>query len=141
MSFVPVTVVTTTTAAAAMARKRKLAEEEELTRYDEDDLQGWEFKIVRVARPRYRDAEFVRAVRAEEAAAGWQMVEKFDEHRIRFKRKVEHREGDGHRKLDPYRTQIGMRDDTLGVVSAVGFLVGLAVLGLGLYLAYSFWGG
>ena len=140
MSFVPVTSATTATVAATNLRKRKLAEEEELTGYDREDLEGWEFKIVRVARPRFRDAEFVRAVCEEEATAGWEMVEKFDEHRIRFKRKVGHRSGDEHRELDPYRTQVGVGDETWGLAVAAAFLGALALVGLGLVLAYSLWG-
>ena len=59
----------------------------------------------------------------EEARSGWEMLEKFDNCRIRFKRKTEHRDRDQQRDIDPYRTQVGMTSGQLGfLITAVVFL-------------------
>ena len=70
-------------AAAEMQRQ----EEEEMTKYTDADLQGdWEFKIVRSNLAGFRKPEVLQQVCAEEAKAGWILVEKFDNQRLRFKR-------------------------------------------------------
>ena len=124
-------------AAAAAAKKKKEREEEEkLTNYNNDDLENWEFKIVRSSNGSFKKPEFVQKVCAEESAAGWVMLEKFDNNRVRFKREVSHRRQDQSRQagvtgadgktriIDPYRTSVGMCEGAkagviIGVVSAV----------------------
>ena len=75
-----------------------------MTKYTADEIEGWEFKIVRASTRKFKDPEFFRKTCEEEARAGWEMLEKFDNNRIRFRRKIEHRDGDLHRDIDPYRT-------------------------------------
>jgi hypothetical protein len=128
MTFVPVTTGATTAAAAAAAHQRELErEEEQMTNYDAADLEGWEFKIVRTATRKFKDPEFLRRVREEEARSGWQMLEKFDDQRVRFKREIEHRGGDLHREIDPYRTNVGLSGARMEVLIGV---VSLAVVGV-----------
>jgi len=94
-------------AAAAAAHQARLREEEEkLTAYNRDDLQGWEFKIVRSV-TRIRGDKF-RQLCEEEAQNGWELVEKFDDTRVRFKRPIERRNQDQYSQIDPYRTQYGI---------------------------------
>jgi hypothetical protein len=116
-------------AAGAAAQRRRMQEEEEkLTAYRSDDLDGWEFKIVRANTRRFKNAETVRQLCAEEAQAGWEMVEKFDDYRIRFKRRVGERSQDPHRTVDPYRTQIGVTEGRIVVIIlAVSLLLGLGI--------------
>jgi len=76
MTFIPTTVATTAgaNAAAAAAAKRKREErreEEQMTSYNNEALDGWEFKIVRASTRKFKDPEFVRLIREEEANAGW----------------------------------------------------------------------
>lgn len=129
MPFVPVITPSTTAAAAAAARRRRMLENEEerMTTYDKEDLEGWEFKIVRASTRKFRHREVVQQLCEEEARAGWEMVEKFDNQRIRFKRRIEHRADDRHREIDPYRTQIGMdagrRQVVLTITLAILFLI------------------
>jgi hypothetical protein len=112
-------------AAARAARLRK--EEEELTPYNAEDLDGWEFKIVRSVTQGFKGVEAVRRLCEEESHAGWEMVEKFDDSRIRFKRRLEMRSRDqylGPGAVDPYRTTAGMSEGrlvlvVLGVCAAV----------------------
>jgi hypothetical protein len=85
------------------------AEEEERTPYTEDDLmQDWEFKIVRSANAAthpFLRRELLSKLLAEEAQAGWQLVELFDGNRIRLKRPVSCRAQDASLPpdCDPYR--------------------------------------
>ncbi len=119
-------------AAAAAARRAKMLrkEEEDMTGYSVDDLEGWEFKIVRSATERFKNYSDVKTVCDQEAQAGWEMVEKFDNSRIRFKRKIEHRAGDAHRTVDPYRTSVGMSQGQLAaaIVGTIVGAIGLAFL-------------
>jgi hypothetical protein len=107
-------------AAAEAERRRQQEEEEEMTNYSDADLQGgWEFKIVRSNTAAFRNPETLRQVCSEEAAAGWSLVEKFDNQRLRFKRPVSARDGDAGLTFDPYRTQYGMSQGALaGVILA-----------------------
>jgi hypothetical protein len=123
-------------AAAAAAHKRRMNEEEErLTTYNKGDLEGWEFKIIRANTEYFKKFENVKRVCDEEARAGWEMVEKFDNNRIRFKRPIEKRKSDSLLQgVDPYRTQVGIGTGpmvaiVLGIIAAV---IALAVIGVGL---------
>ncbi|MFH2056551.1 MAG: hypothetical protein ABIJ61_11380 [bacterium] len=115
-------------AAAARAAALLREEEEEMTSYKTDDLSGWEFKIVRSVTARFKDRQFVQQVCAEEAKAGWEMLEKFDDNRIRFKRRIEKREQDQYLDFDPYRTNVGFGAEkfvliALGIAVALGGVV------------------
>ena len=135
--FVPSTAATTGAIAASAAAKhqRELQREEEImTKYSADEIEGWEFKILRASTRKFKDPEFFRKTCQEEARAGWEMLEKFDDNRVRFRRKIEHRDGDLHREIDPYRTLVGMSMDRLG------FLIVASVLGgTGVLLGIVFW--
>ncbi|MGD8455474.1 MAG: hypothetical protein PVF83_03740 [Anaerolineales bacterium] len=120
--------------AARQARIRQEQEEEEMTKYTGEDLeQNWEFKIVRAYYPAFRKADVFQSLLAEEALAGWELVEKLDDRRIRFKRRREARRKDATLPpgIDPYRTQYGRNTNTIGVFiglfSAI-FIAGLAII-------------
>ena len=119
-----------TAAAAAAAAARMREEEEKLTMYNKDDLAGWEFKIVRAYTGYFRKPENLKRVCEEEAKAGWEMVEKFDDYRVRFKRPVEKRRDDQFLQgIDPYRTQAGIAGGKLAIriIAAVLVAVGLGL--------------
>ena len=94
-------------AAAAAAKRRRDNEEENMTGYSKEDLEGWEFKIVRSVFGRFGKYNVVQELCKREAEAGWEMVEKFDNERIRFKRRIENRKRDAQLGYDPYRTSGG----------------------------------
>ena len=98
-----------TSAAARRQRGEAEAEEEEtMTSYDQEPSgQEWEYKIVRANSPIFAQAEVFQQLIREEAQAGWTLVEKFDNARVRFRRPVFERSRDATRttKMDPYRTQ------------------------------------
>lgn len=66
-----------------------------------------EYKIVQSTTPHFAKPEQLSRVLSEEAQAGWQLVEKFDNFKIRLQRDVSHREHDSSRNIDPYRCHVG----------------------------------
>jgi hypothetical protein len=107
MTFIPVSVATSGAAAAAAELIRK--EEEEMTTYTREDLtEGWEFKILRSMTSAFKKPEKLRAALEEESKAGWVLVEKFDDARLRLKRPVSAKEYDAHLDVDPYRSYVGI---------------------------------
>ena len=133
MSIVPVTSGATAAAAAAAAKMRK--EEEQMTTYNRDDLDGWEFKIMRSTFGKFNSYQAIEKVCAEESQAGWELVEKFDIYRLRFKRRVERRSNDHMATVDPYRTSVGSE-----FRKPIGIFLGLIFLAAGIaafYLLYN----
>lgn len=95
-----------------------------MTSYQSQDLSGdWEFKILRSSTGAFGRPGKLHKVLDQEARAGWVLVEKFDNQRIRLKRPVSARSGDGALGFDPYRTYIGL--------SEIGFALVLVALALG----------
>ncbi len=117
-------------AAVAAAKKRRLLEkeEQEMTGYGTQDMDGWEFKIVRSMSGRFKNPDTVRQICEEESRSGWEMLEKFDDSRIRFKRRVEKRKSDGQSGVDPYRTQFGMHEGTLAISIVLGIVVAIGIV-------------
>jgi hypothetical protein len=132
MSYVPIVASTAAVAAAAAAARRMRQEEEDMTGYSKDDLDGWEFKIVRAITRKFKDYKAVQQLCDQEAKAGWEMVEKFDDARIRFKRRVEKRSSDRHLDFDPYRTRVGITEAAIGwiVGISVAVTIGIAILAI-----------
>jgi hypothetical protein len=120
-------------AAAAAQKKKQEEEEEKLTDYRPTDLEGWEFKIVRSA-GRIRGEKFEQLL-DEEAVHGWELVEKFDDYRVRFKRRIENRSQYRVEDTDPYRTTFGLTDGRLALII---ILVSFGVVGAIILLAVSF---
>jgi hypothetical protein len=111
-----------------------LSEEEEgdMTQYTEDDLKSnWEFKIVRSETAAFRKPEILNQLIEEESRAGWVMLEKFDDSRVRFKRPRTARAKDAFLPddVDPYRTQSGGYGAQR--VAVIGLLLGFMFLLLG----------
>ena len=123
-------------AAAAAARRAMEEEEESMTPYSREELaEDWEFKIVRSNTGVFgKPATFERLIE-EEARAGWQLVEKFDNSRVRFKRRATARKHDAQLPpdVDPYRTHFGMSEGAFVLV-----LLGSIFGALGLVLAVVF---
>ncbi len=99
-----------TAAASATAERRKREEEEEMTAYSPEDLNKYEFKIVRANWGVFGNSRKFTQLLQEEAQAGWELVEKFDNERVRFKRSLSLRDRDNllPAGVDPYRTHYGM---------------------------------
>ncbi len=109
---------------AAAARAKEREEEEDMTPYsDNDSLSNWEFKIIRSGTGLFGRPDKLREVLEEEAHAGWELVEKFDNNRVRLRRPVAAGKDDFTLDFDPYRTWIGVSESGMVarglVVSAV----------------------
>ena len=116
-------------AAAAEHQRMMREEEEEMTPYSSDELaHDWEFKIVRSAMGSFRKPAFLQQVLDEEARAGWVLVEKFDNSRLRLKRSSKARERDGKLDFDPYRTHVGNQQFMIAMV-LVGCAFAFLLLG------------
>jgi hypothetical protein len=124
-------------AATEKRRKMEADEEEIMTQYNRDDLEGdWEFKIVRSTFGSFRNPRTLNSLLEDEALAGWEMVEKFDDNRVRFKRPRSARVNDGMlpNNYDPYRTQFGAFGSRGALVA--GVILGLVLLLLGFFVFY-----
>ena len=122
------------TAAAAAAEHRRKWEEEALTAYSQKDLdQDWDFKILHSARGAFKNPERLREVLDEEAQAGWVLVEKFDNSRIRLKRSPDSRRNDFDLSIDPWRSYAGPASNQRDTKIAM-LLVCLLAAGVGIFL-------
>lgn len=72
-------------------------------------LVGWEFKILRASRDLFKDAKVLQKACDEESLAGWILLEKLDDRRLRFKRPIALREviKPENMPVDPYRSHYG----------------------------------
>lgn len=76
--------------AASAAKARSDKEEEQMTTYSREELEhDWEFKIIRSNFNSFKKTAILKKLCEDEARAGWIMVEKFDNGRVRFKRSTE----------------------------------------------------
>jgi len=113
--------------AHAVIKKRN--EEEENMGYKQDELENdWEFKILRSAAGEFKKYAIVEQAKLEEAAAGWVMVEKFDNNRIRFKRPASAVDDDINlpEYIDPYKTTYGRSEGTfaLSIIAVIALVIG-----------------
>ena len=123
--------------AAHAAHQRRLRdeqdriEEEEMTNYSTEELEkNWEFKIVRSESGAFRKPEAFQQLLQEEAIAGWELVEKLDDRRVRFKRRKDARRKDVSLPpgIDPYRSQFGSGANR-SLLLTVAALVALLAVG------------
>ncbi len=109
-----------------------------MTRYTIDELQNdWEFKIVRATDQRFRDPVVLQQLMDDESIAGWQMLEKLDNNRVRFKRRISESRSDYllPSDVDPYRTQIGRTaSDQEKIILVVGAVVAVLLAGIAVFL-------
>lgn len=92
-----------------------------------------EFKVVQSTTPFFAKSQNIAVVMAEEEKAGWRLLEKCDNYKLRLQRDISHRANDKDLSIDPYRTQVGVNNAvvygitavlTLGVVYAIFNMVG-----------------
>ena len=100
-----------------------------MTGYTSEDLaSGTEFKILRSATGAFARPDFLRQVLDEEKQAGWTLVEKFDNSRIRLKRPASARNAGGGTTFDPYRSFVGISETALTVRIIVSIAIAMAVI-------------
>lgn len=96
---------------------------------------GWEFKILRANRDLFRNPTILKRVCDEEAEAGWILLEKLDERRLRFKRPMVLRDRLDPEQLnqDPYRSRYG---SPVNLSTVLGIIILVITLVLPAYLGY-----
>lgn len=116
--------------AAAAERLRREREEEEMTAYSPEDLHKYEFKIVHANWGVFGNPQKFNQLMQEEARAGWELVEKFDNERVRFRRPLSSRERDSllPTGVDAYRTHYGMPPIMFALLLIFAVLAGLALV-------------
>ncbi len=100
-------------------------------------LVGWEYKIVRAKRNLFKDPGVFQLLCDEEMEAGWILLEKLDDRRVRFKRPIALREIIKPEFLnrDPYRCSYGSAWQPGKWLSAIALLIAIVVPA---YLGYTF---
>lgn len=95
----------------------------------DQQLVGWEFKIVRASRDLFRNPVTLQKLCQEEAKSGWILLEKIDDRRVRFKRLLALRDFIDTQQLsyDPYRCHYGSSFTPLTWVAAIAALTMLVV--------------
>jgi hypothetical protein len=124
---------------AARERQIRLEREEEELAYTSDDLNSdWEFKIVRGGIGAFRKPQVFKQLIEEEARAGWVMLEKLDDSRVRFKRPRRARVKDTYLppEVDPYRTQYGSPTQTKAFILMVALSGVLLALGIAGFIVF-----
>ena len=108
-------------------------EEEHMTPYTDDELQNdWEFKIVRANYGAFGSPDKLNKLIDQEKQAGWVLLEKLDDSRVRFKRPRSAAANDAQlvaNGIDPYRTQYGMQRTFAVIAIALGLIFLALMLG------------
>lgn len=125
---------------AAQQRRKELEKqhsEEEMSNYHSDDLDQYEFKIVRASTRRFQRPEIFQRLLQEESQAGWELLEKLDDQRVRFKRSKDMRRKDATLPpgIDPYRTQFGGDLERRALIVGVGAAVALLLGGIFVFMS------
>lgn len=126
---------------AAEQRRKQREEEESMTRYTREELDGkWEFKIIRSVTGAFGKPHVLAQALEQEQLGGWELVEKFDDNRVRLRRPASAREQDPMRPpgYDPYRTTYGMSEGGLAAWVILGILLAIGAVMLIIWLAGGF---
>lgn len=83
-----------------------------------------EYKTIQAQTPLFADSTKLHSVLDQEAKAGWQLLWKEDNYKVKLQRNISHRENDKNLDFDAYRSSVG--------VSSVVTYVGTALLTLGI---------
>ena len=67
-----------------------------------------EFKTMQAQTPLFADSKKMQEILAAEAKAGWDLLEKEDNYRIKLQRDISNRDGDKSLDFDAYRTNVGV---------------------------------
>lgn len=91
-----------------------------------------EYKVMQAQTPLFSETAKMHEVLEQEAKAGWQLLEKEDNYRIKLQRNVSHRENDKNLGFDAYRSTVGVSSMVTYGATAV---VTIAIVSVILYLA------
>jgi len=91
-----------------------------------------EYKVIQSQTPLFADTPKMQEVLSQEAQAGWQLLEKQDNYKIRLQRDISHRANDANLDFDAYRTSVGVSSVVTYGATA---LLTIAIVSVILYLA------
>jgi hypothetical protein len=91
-----------------------------------------EFKIIQAQTPLFANTQKMQEILAEETKAGWDLLEKEDNYRIKLQRDISNRDNDKSLDIDPYRTTVGVSSILTYGVTAI---TTLAIVSVILYFA------
>lgn len=87
-----------------------------------------EFKTMQSQTPLFADNKKMQEVLAGEAKAGWDLLEKEDNYRIKLQRDISNRENDKNLDFDPYTTTVGVSSVFTYGLTAVGTIAIVSVI-------------
>lgn len=93
-----------------------------------------EYKVVQAQTPLFADPAKMQEILKEEARAGWQLLEKEDNYRIKLQREISHRASDASLDFDAYRSTVGV-----SAVVTYGFTALLTVAIVSVILYFAIW--
>lgn len=107
-----------------------------MTSYNREELADeWEFKILRSATGAFGNPAKMQRFLEEEAEFGWVLVEKFDNQRLRLKRRANAKPPKPEQGGDPYRTNVGTSEAQMAMLIVFSILLAGALLGVIVLLA------
>ena len=94
-------------------------------------MENKEYKVLASNTPLFGNREKMQRVLEEEAQAGWQLAEKYDNYKLRLVRDLTARQNDANCPVDPYRSQVGVHSAiVLGAAALLTILVIWAIIQL-----------
>jgi hypothetical protein len=88
-----------------------------------------EYKVVQSNTPMFAETSKMKQVLDEEAVAGWRLLEKLDNYKIRLQRDISHRANDAGLARDAYRTSVGVSSVvTYSITAVITISIVLAIL-------------
>lgn len=91
-----------------------------------------EYKVIQSQTPMFTDTAKMHEILDQEAKAGWRLLEKEDNYRIKLQRDISNRANDAGLGIDAYRTSVGVSSViTYGMTAAAT----LAIVSVILYFA------
>ena len=95
-----------------------------------------EYKVIQAQTPLFSDSKKMHEVLDQEAKAGWRLLEKEDNYKIRLQRDVSNRENDENLDFDAYRSTVGVSSMvTYGATAAVTIAIVSVILYFALWTA------
>ena len=104
--------------------------------FTDPEIVEWEYKIVRAHYDLFRNSTNFMRLCEEESQAGWILLEKLDDRRVRFKRSIAMRDRVDVNQLsfDPYRCHYGPSNKWLNCIGAIAAVTAMV---LPAYLGYT----
>ena len=91
-----------------------------------------EYKVIQSLTPMFSDTAKMHEILDEEAKAGWRLLAKEDNYRLKLQRDISNRANDANLDLDAYRTTVGVSST---VTKGATALLTVAIVSVILYFA------